>query len=84
MSAGHPLAAVAYRAYAEHTGGKTWDGRDMPTWEELPEKIQGAWQNVVTVSRKHAALEFLDVFVEAARDKMDELANDVREALEEV
>lgn len=37
----------AYEAYREHTGGKTYDGRDMPTWAELVEKspkIAGAWE----------------------------------------
>ena len=35
---------VAYAAYAEHTGGKTFDGRDMPSWTDLGERIQGAWE----------------------------------------
>lgn len=35
---------TAYAAYAEHTGGKTFDGRDMPTWADLGERIQGAWE----------------------------------------
>lgn len=34
---------VGYEAYAQSTGGKTFDGRDMPTWEQLPERIQRAW-----------------------------------------
>lgn len=40
---GPDLAQLAYRAYAESTGGKTWDGRDMPDWDGLGERIQGAW-----------------------------------------
>lgn len=36
-------AQLAYQAYAVSTGGKTFDGRDMPTWEQLPERIQQAW-----------------------------------------
>lgn len=35
---------VGYKAYALSTGGKTFDGRDMPAWEELPERIRGAWE----------------------------------------
>jgi hypothetical protein len=38
------LAQGSYEAYAEATGGKTFDGRDMPAWENLGEKIQGAWR----------------------------------------
>lgn len=40
-------AHVAYDAYAAFTGGKTFDGRDMPTWENLPERIQNAWRAAV-------------------------------------
>lgn len=38
------LAQTAYEAYAEHTGGKTYDGREMPRWADLPERIRGAWE----------------------------------------
>lgn len=37
----------AYDAYREHTGGKTFDGRDIPAWEWLAEhnpRILGAWE----------------------------------------
>ena len=37
------LAKLGYEAYAVATGGKTWDGKDMPTWDQLPERIQTAW-----------------------------------------
>lgn len=33
----------AYAAYADATGGKTHDGRDMPDWSGLGDKIQAAW-----------------------------------------
>lgn len=32
-----------YEAYATSTGGKTFDGRDMPAWDALPMKIREAW-----------------------------------------
>lgn len=35
---------VGYEAYAAFTGGKTFDGRQMPTWEELPDRIRNAWR----------------------------------------
>lgn len=38
------LAQVAYEGYAAFTGGKTFDGREMPTWEALPERTRSAWQ----------------------------------------
>ncbi len=36
-------AQAGYEAYAKCTGGKTFDGRDMPTWTQLPQRIQDAW-----------------------------------------
>jgi hypothetical protein len=40
-------AQTGYEAYAKYTGGKTFDGRSMPTWDELPPNIQGAWRAAV-------------------------------------
>lgn len=37
------LAQTGYEAYAAQTGGKTFDGRDMPTWDALPDRIRAAW-----------------------------------------
>jgi hypothetical protein len=37
---------TGYEAYAASTGGKTFDGRDMPLWEQLPERIRAAWDAV--------------------------------------
>ncbi len=42
-------ARMGYEAYAEFTGGKTFDGRDMPKWHELPERIQNAWRAAAKV-----------------------------------
>jgi hypothetical protein len=36
------LGRTGYEAYAAFRDGKTWDGRDMPAWEDLGE-IQSAW-----------------------------------------
>ena len=38
------LGQTGYAAYARSTGGKTYDGRDMPTWEGLTDKIREAWR----------------------------------------
>lgn len=40
-------AHVAYDAYAAFTGGKTFDGRDMPKWDELPDRIKDAWRAAI-------------------------------------
>lgn len=36
-------AAVAYHAYGEVVGFKNHEGRQMPMWSELPERIRLAW-----------------------------------------
>lgn len=40
------LAKIAFDAYNKSTGGKTWDGRDIPTWEEIKAEkpsVTNAW-----------------------------------------
>ncbi|MFD7410136.1 hypothetical protein [Kitasatospora purpeofusca] len=36
-------AEIAYAAYGAATGGLTHDGRPMPTWDQLGDRIQHAW-----------------------------------------
>jgi hypothetical protein len=36
-------AKAGYEAYAASRGNKTWDGREMPAWEDLGD-IQGGWR----------------------------------------
>jgi hypothetical protein len=38
------VAKAAFEAYGLSTGGKTWDGKDIPQWEFIGEKIQAAWR----------------------------------------
>lgn len=44
------LGQIGYEAYAQSTGGKTFDGRDMPTWQEIRDregktpKVTKAWE----------------------------------------
>lgn len=44
------VAERAYGAYAKSTGGKTYDGRNMPVWSELPDRIQEAWKQAVVMA----------------------------------
>lgn len=37
------LAQAAYKAYGDHTGGLTYDGRPMPAWDDLGPTVQAAW-----------------------------------------
>jgi hypothetical protein len=34
---------LAYQAYAKATGGLTYDGRPMPAWDDLGDRIRHAW-----------------------------------------
>ncbi len=36
-------AQIAYEAYAKATDGLTYDGRPMPAWADLGDRIQHAW-----------------------------------------
>lgn len=41
-------AEVAYAAYGQTTGGLNYQGLPMPAWEQLPERIQQAWDAAAT------------------------------------
>ena len=49
------LAEAGYRGYAEKTGGKTFDGRDMPEWKDLPERTMQAWVAAVVAIQAESA-----------------------------
>ena len=41
------LGRVAYEAYGKETGGKNFLGEPMPAWDDLPVRIQNAWDAAV-------------------------------------
>lgn len=45
------LARIAYHAYGEHTDFKNFQGNPMPLWEELPDRIRGAWRQAAASVR---------------------------------
>jgi hypothetical protein len=47
------LGQIAYEAYANHTGNKTFDGRDMPHWNDLNTSIQMAWNKAAEAARRY-------------------------------
>ena len=49
------LAEAGYKGYAEKTGGKTFDGRDMPEWKDLPERTMRAWVAAVVAIQTETA-----------------------------
>lgn len=40
----HNIAKMGYEAYSKSTDNKNFQGNEMPKWEDLPEKIQKAWE----------------------------------------
>lgn len=37
------LARKAYEAYSQQAGGKTHDGKPMPAYKELGQRVQANW-----------------------------------------
>lgn len=38
------LAQVAFDAYAKNKGGKTYDNKPIPKWEDVGEDVKRAWR----------------------------------------
>lgn len=47
---------LGYEAYAAHTGGKTFDGRDMPNWADVSERTKSAWEAAAEAIGQDAAI----------------------------
>lgn len=43
------LAKLGFEAYGKSTGGLTWDGKPIPPWENVGEKVQAAWKAATKV-----------------------------------
>jgi len=48
------LAKIGYQAYGQLTDFKNYQGLPMPTWDDLPERIQNAWMAAATAIAKDA------------------------------
>jgi hypothetical protein len=47
------LGQIAFEAYNEAVGGKTWDGKPIPAWAEINEKVRNGWeQSALAVVRE--------------------------------
>ncbi|WP_333771007.1 hypothetical protein [Streptomyces sp. IBSBF 2435] len=49
------LGPIAYSAYGQVTGFRTYDGRPMPAWEALGDTIQAAWHAAAEAITTHHA-----------------------------
>lgn len=38
------LAQIAFEAYNEQAGGRTWDDKPIPAWQDVGEKVQANWK----------------------------------------
>lgn len=47
---------LAYQAYATATGGLTHDGRPMPRWDDLGDRIRHAWASAALAVRTEPAM----------------------------
>lgn len=47
MQSSQELARIAFDAYNKQAGGKTWDGKDIPPFDEVGEKVRANWQAAV-------------------------------------
>lgn len=64
------LGQIGYEAYAASTGGKTYDGRDMPTWEQVQERtphVAKAWSDAASAIFVQHSLNVADELVARAR-----------------
>ena len=48
-------AKAAWNAYYEAGGGKTYNGKPLPTWQELGYKKQAAWMAAARAAMDYAA-----------------------------
>lgn len=46
------LAQAAYAAYCKQAGGKTFDGKPLPTYDQLGAERQSCWISAVQAVRK--------------------------------
>jgi hypothetical protein len=60
-------ARMGYDAYALSTGGKTFDGRSMPSWDDLPERIRDAWRAATDAVLKEGLAQRLFALAYEAR-----------------
>ena len=85
------IAKLMWDAYAVQAGGKTFDGKPLPTWDELGEERQSCWIAAASVAadrieKLEAALrdvmEMAEVHEIPFRDRVMYVSDIARKALE--
>lgn len=79
------FAVLAYRAYVKFTGGLNYQGKPCPKWQDLPEKIRGAWGAATLAARtEHESRHNIDFdWLEGSTEELVELVAAL-DALQEV
>ena len=67
------IAKLMWDAYATQAGGKTFDGKPLPTWDELGEDRQSCW--VAAASVRVDRLEKLEAALRTIYECCDETGN---------
>ena len=60
------IAKLMWDAYAVQAGGKTFDGKPLPTWDELGEERQSCW-----IAAASVAADRIEKLEAALRDVME-------------
>lgn len=50
---------IAFEAYCDSVGNKTYDNKPIPKWEDLTEQIKQAWNNAANEAIKAYAVEYV-------------------------
>ena len=69
------VAKKAYNAYGGVTDFKNFQGNPMPKWEELPPKIQEAWQAACNETLITTFGSYKDLFNDRERLQMEHAAS---------
>lgn len=49
------LAKIAFAAYRERVGGKTYDGQELPQWEGLHPGVREGWIAAIKAAKNEIA-----------------------------
>ena len=71
------IAKLMWGAYATQAGGKTFDGKPLPSWEELGEERQSCWVAAAFVAADR--IEKLEAELHHCFHRIEELQAALRE-----
>lgn len=48
------LGQIAFEAYGKATGGKTYDGKPIPHWNDISAPVRNAWEAAAKAVEDHS------------------------------